>query len=423
MPARGRPAAAAGERRGRVLLVANNFPPVRGGSAVVYDTIARYGDGRVIVLAATHSYADGLPLIGWREHDRQAAYPIRRLRLLRTVLEAAPTAGWSARARFRVTDLAIRARVLAAVLALIAWGGVRAVCIGELVSAGWLFPVLRLFPFVRRVVYMHGEEITTSDGYDDDFSRRGRYVAGAQRIVAVSRFTRAATARLLAREDPAGGEDAGRRIVLIENGVDPQRFRPGPKRADLLDYYGIAGAFVFVTVCRLLEKKGIDHALRAFATIVAEFPDCRFLVVGEGGFRDRLVVLAATLGVAERVVFTGLVAEEELVDHYRLGDVFVMPNRELANGDTEGFGLVFLEANACGLPVVAGNAGGSPDAVSDGVNGLVVDGRDVGAITVAMRRLREDAGLRARLAAQGLDVAAAADWRGKAGAFLEVCLG
>ena len=81
-------------------------------------------------------------------------------------------------------------------------------------------------------------------------------------------------------------------------------------------------------------------------------------------------------------------AEDELVDHYRLGDVFVMPNRERANGDTEGFGLVFLEANRCAVPVVAGCAGGSPDAVSDGVNGLVVDGRDVGVTTGAMRRLR-----------------------------------
>ncbi len=423
--ARGRPAQAVARRRPRVLLVANNFPPVRGGSAVVYDTLARYGGGQVIVLAATHSYADGLPLIGWREHDRQAPYPIIRLRLLRTVLEAAPVRGWSTRARFRLDDLGIRARVLATVLWLILAGGVRAVCIGELVSAGWLFPVLRLFPFVRRVVYMHGEEITTSDGYDDDFRRRRRYVADAQRIVAVSRFTRAATARLLADAAAGGadGDDAGGRIVLIENGVDPQRFRPGPKRADLLRYYGIEGAFVFVTVCRLLEKKGIDHAIRAFAPLAAEFPDCRFLVVGDGAYRDRLVVMAAKLGVGERVVFTGLVAEEELVDHYRLGDVFVMPNRELPNGDTEGFGLVFLEANACGLAVVAGNAGGSPDAVTDGVNGLVVDGRDVDAIATAMRRLRVDAELRAGLAARGLEVAAGADWRGKAAGFLAVCLG
>ena len=372
----------------------------------------------MIVLAARNSYADGLPLIGWREHDRLAAYRVVRLRLLRTVLRDGATPRFAAGLGLRLTDLAIRAQVLATVLWLILSARVRAVCIGELVSAGWLFSALRLIPFVRRVVYMHGEEITTIDGYDDDFRRRRRYVAGAQRIVAVSRFTRDATARLLGRDAAVDG-----RIVLIENGVDPRRFCPGPKREDLLACYGIEGAFVFVSVCRLLEKKGIDHAIRAFAAVAATFPDCRYLVVGDGPYRARLEAIAAAAGVTERVVFSGQVAEEDLVDHYRLGDVFVMPNRELANGDTEGFGLVFLEANACGVPVVAGCAGGSPDAVRDGVNGLVVDGRDLGAITAAMRRLRTDAGLRADLAARGLEVAAAADWRGRVERFVAVCTG
>ena len=403
---------------GKILLVANNFPPVRGGSAVVYDTMARHADGSVIVLAAARSYADGLPLIGWREHDRHAPYRVIRLPLLRTVLGTVPAEGAIPRAWFWIQDLAIRARVLGVVLWLIARHRVRAVCIGELVAAGWLFAPLRLLPFVRRVIYMHGEEITTTDGYDNDFRRRRRYVAAAQRIVAVSRFTRAATARLLG--DPP---DASARIALIENGVDPRRFRPGPKRADLLAYYGLTDAFVFVSVCRLLEKKGIDHAIRAFADVLAAYPDCRYLVVGDGVYRARLEAIARETGVASAVVFAGLVAEDELVDHYRLGDVFVMPNRELANGDTEGFGLVFLEANACGVPVVAGCAGGSPDAVTDGVNGLVVDGRDVGAIGGAMRRLRGEAGLRAGLAERGVEVAAGADWRGKAAGFLGVCLG
>ena len=179
---------------------------------------------------------------------------------------------------------------------------------------------------------------------------------------------------------------------------------------------------MFVSVCRLLEKKGIDHGIRAFAAMAAAFPDCRYLVVGDGPYRARLEAIAAEEGVAARVVFAGQVAETELVDHYRLGDAFVMPNRELANGDTEGFGLVFLEANGCGLPVVAGCAGGSPDAVTDGVNGLVVDGRDVAAIEAAMRRLRRDPALRASLVARGLAVAEGADWRRKAAGFLRACL-
>jgi len=111
-----------------------------------------------------------------------------------------------------------------------------------------------------------------------------------------------------------------------------------------------------------------------------------------------------------------------LVEHYRLGDVFVMPNRALPNGDTEGFGLVFLEANGCGLPVIAGRDGGSADAVKDGENGLVVDGNSVPAIEAAMRSLLTDPALSARLSRQGLAAAQAADWSSRAKAFLSVCL-
>ena len=134
-----------------------------------------------------------------------------------------------------------------------------------------------------------------------------------------------------------------------------------------------------------------------------------------------LRALAVSLGIAGQVVFAGQVADTELVEHYLLGDVFVMPNRELPNGDTEGFGLVFLEANACGLPVIAGRDGGSPDAVQDGVNGLVVDGSLLGMVETAMLRLLQDAQLRDRLREGGRRVSAAASWGRKADAFLNLC--
>ena len=416
-PATPGPGNASSANAGRVLLIASNFPPVRGGSAVVYDMLAQHAGGRITVMAPRRGYHDGLPLIGWREHDRRAPYPVIRRDLLRTELADDGTGGGLSRARFRLRDLAIRTGLFAAVSRLILTGGVRAVCVGELVAGGWLLNALLVFPWVRRIVYVHGEEITTRDGYDDDFTRRRRYLAAADKVVVVSRFTRDAVAGLL------GPAAAAAPIVLIENGVDTRRFRPGPKRADLLAFYGLERAFVFVSVCRLLEKKGIDHAIRAFGQLWRDDPALRYLVVGEGAWRPMFEQIAAREGVTDAVIFTGLVAEEDLVDHYRLGDVFVMPNRELANGDTEGFGLVFLEANGCGLPVIAGDAGGSPDAVTDQVNGLVVDGRDLGAIEAAMRRLRADAGLRAALAEGGARAAAAADWAGRAERFVEVCGG
>jgi phosphatidylinositol alpha-1,6-mannosyltransferase len=396
----------------KVLLLTNNLPPVRGGSAIVYDNLARHAAGRIIVVAPRRSYQDGLPFVGWREHDRMAPYQVVRRDLLRTVMRQEGASGL-ARLFFLAADIGIRFRLVATIASHVLRREIMAVCVGELMASAWVLTLMRAFPWVARAVYIHGEEITTQDDYDPGLGRRRRALSQADHIVVVSRFTAAAVEELL-------GEAGRARIRLIENGVDTTRFRPMPRRAGLAALYGLDGSFVFLSVCRLLEKKGVDNAICAFAQVVAEHPDSRFLVVGEGPFRADLERIALDCLVADKVVFCGAVADDELIDHYALGDAFVMPNRRLPNGDTEGFGLVFLEANACGLPVVAGTDGGSTDAVQHGVNGLLVNGHSVTSIAAAMLALRQDAALRERLRAGGLRAAAAAGWHHKAQAFLEM---
>lgn len=398
--------------RSRVVLIANNFPPIRGGSAVVYANLARWAGDELIVLAPCRNYGDGLPLIGWREHDLGKPYRVVRLNLLRTIINGPQ--GGPRKLFFLLHDGAIRIRLLAELVRLILVDRVRTICIGELLASGWVVRLFRFVPGVRTVAYVHGEEITTADQYDEGHRRGRRYLMDSDQIVVVSRFTQQAVASLL------GNRNAGR-ISLIENGVDAARFHPQAKAPDLIELYRLGGSFVYVSVCRLLEKKGIDNAIRAFALVAVKHPDSRYLVVGTGAYADQLQALAKSLGLDGLVVFAGQVADDELSDHYRLGEVFVMPNRELPNGDTEGFGLVFLEANSCGLPVIAGRDGGSTDAVQDGRNGLVVDGADIDAIAAAMLLLRDQPHLRSRLRQQGLDVAAAAGWAEKTAGFLRIC--
>ncbi len=400
--------------QGSVLLIANNFPPVRGGSAVVYDNLARNADRRIVVLAPRLNYTDGLPIIGWREHDRHAPYRVIRLPLLRTKLRTGGR-GIMSRLSFTANDILIRLRLVVTTLILIRQEHVSAVCVGELLASGWLLNVLHVLSRVRLLVYVHGEEITTEDGYDRGAGRR-RQALLADRIIVVSRFTQDAVRSLL-------GPTADAKTSLIGNGVDTGRFRYGERRQDLLDRYDLRGQFVFVSVCRLLEKKGIDNAIRAFAQLDALDQGCSYLIVGMGPFQDELREIAAATGAKDRIVFTGEVADDDLVDHYRLGDVFIMPNRELPNGDTEGFGLVFLEANSCGLPVIAGRDGGSTDAVQHGQNGLIVDGHSVIEIASAMVTLRSDSLLRARLRKGGRAIAVAADWREKTATFMRLCVG
>jgi phosphatidylinositol alpha-1,6-mannosyltransferase len=400
-------------RREAVVLVTNNFPPVRGGSAIVYHNLAQCSGGKIIVIAPKINYLDGLPLIGWREHDRRSPYRIVRLPLLRTVLDS-PAKGLFAKLRFILSDVTIRLRVLAALAGLIVKHRVRAICIGELIASAWIIQLFGLLPWIRVLVYVHGEEITTADPYDVSLQRRRHALLAADRIIVVSRFTLDAVKGLLCAPDDG-------RISLIQNGVDLTRFQPHGKKLELSALYDLEGCFVFVSVCRLLEKKGIDAALKAFARTVEAYPDCRFLIVGSGPYAPALRALTETLAISGKVRFTGEVPEDELVEHYCLGDVFVMPNRKLPNGDTEGFGLVFLEANGCGLPVIAGRDGGSTDAVSDGVNGLVVDGNSIEEIAAAMMALRRDADLRGALGRKGLAVAGNAGWDHKAEAFLAIC--
>ena len=310
----------------RILLVTNNLPPVRGGSAIVYDNLARHADGGIVVIAPMRNYVDGLPLIAWREHDRMAPYPVVRLDLLRTVIRPAVPSRlrrrWMRRLSFRLQDLAVRVRLLATLVRCVRRQRTAAVCIGELVASAWLLGVLRIcFPWLTRAVYVHGEEITTvDDDYDTGRDRRRRALLAAHYVIVVSRFTADKVVDLI-------GEAGRSRIRLIQNGVDAARFRPARRAPDLLALHRLQNSFVFVSVCRLLEKKGIDHAIRGFAEVVAQYPDSRYLVVGEGPYRPALEAIAADCGVADKVVFTGAVADDELVDHYVLGDVFVMPNR------------------------------------------------------------------------------------------------
>jgi glycosyltransferase involved in cell wall biosynthesis len=185
-------------------------------------------------------------------------------------------------------------------------------------------------------------------------------------FVAASRFTKE---RFLGWADL----DAKRGRVIPTGIADRTRFTPGPKSPALLDRYGLEDRTLLLTLGRLPvqeKRKGHDEVLEVLPELVEERPDLAYLICGDGDDRPRLERKAKRLSLAGRVVFAGYVPEEEKVAHYRLADAFVMPGR------TEGFGIVYLEALACGVPVVASNADASWEAVREGALGAVVDPDD-----------------------------------------------
>ncbi len=169
------------------------------------------------------------------------------------------------------------------------------------------------------------------------------------------------------------------RVQLLPCVVDGERFTPGPKSPKLLQQYGLEGARVLMTVARLWSGdiyKGVDVTLRALPAIAQVFPEVKYLVIGRGDDQPRLAQLAQEMGVSDRVVFAGFVPTEQLVDHYRLADAYIMPSQE-------GFGIVYLEAMACGVPVLSGDGDGSADPLQDGRLGWRVPHRDPAAVAHA----------------------------------------
>jgi phosphatidylinositol alpha-1,6-mannosyltransferase len=182
-----------------------------------------------------------------------------------------------------------------------------------------------------------------------------------------------------------------RKVVFVPNGVAAEIFRPAGKSAALVKRYGLKGKKVILTLARLVVRKGQDQVIRALPRVIQRVPQAVYLLAGQGGDEPRLRNLARSLNLHDRCIFTGYISEDELVDHYNLADVYIMPSREIGEkGDVEGFGITFLEAGACGKPVVGGRSGGVPDAVVDGQTGILVDPTDVDQIAEVLSQLLTD---------------------------------
>ena len=268
---------------------------------------------------------------------------------------------------------------------------------GGTYSAGWLTVSLpRSVPLIN---YIHGEELT--------MEMRSRFLTRYMRRVQMRSIRRAAlnitVSEYSAKLTQTLADVDASKVTILPNFVDTKRFYPSQQREMLRLRRGWTKSCILLTIARLERRKGIDHALRALALLrdqgrIAD--DWTYVIAGRGEQQQSLEMLVQPLKLTDYVSFFGFVPESDLAKLYQAADMFVQPNREI-NGDTEGFGIVFLEASACGLPVVGGTAGGTAEAIEDGVSGYRVDGESVDAIASAMERLMTDAALRAKRGRQG----------------------
>lgn len=211
----------------------------------------------------------------------------------------------------------------------------------------------------------------------------------ASSIIANSNFTAQAVRPVIRGQNT---------IKILHPVVDIKRVVPSAHSLDKR----IEGKKVILTVARLVESKNHEAVLRAFARVVKVVPNAMYRIIGQGPLESRLKELVNTLGLADKVVFAGEVKESELSAYYYSCDVFVMASREIKErGEVEGFGIVFLEAGACARPVIAAKSGGIPDAVIDGVTGLLIDPLNEEEIAQAIIRILQDEALAKSLGENG----------------------
>ncbi|WP_432493211.1 glycosyltransferase family 4 protein [Kineococcus gypseus] len=255
-------------------------------------------------------------------------------------------------------------------------------------------PALRRAGVGRAVATTHGHEVwwSTLPGSRAALRRIGE---GTDTLTYLGPWCRSRIERPLSAAARA-------RMRQLTPGVDVDVFRPGAGGAGVRARHGLGGRPVVVCVSRLVARKGQDVLVRAMPEVRRRVPGAALLLVGDGPHRPAVERLVERLGLRGDVVLTGAVPWADTPAHYDAGDVFCMPTRTRLGGlEPEALGICYLEAAATGLPVVAGDSGGAPDAVLDGVNGHVVDGRDVAAVAERVAGLLADPARARALGAAG----------------------
>src|SRR2546423_817272 len=355
----------------RVLLVTNDFPPRRGGIQSylneLVDHLVAVGTHTLTVYAPKWKGAEGFDI-----EARESGYSV--VRHPGTLMLPVPTVAGRMRELIKRHD-------------------VDTVWFGAAAPLALMAPLARDAGAARVIASTHGHEVGWSMLPVARTALR-RIGTGTDVVTYVSQYTRS-------RFASAFGADAA--LEHLPPGVDTERFAPDHvARAELRARYRLGERPVVVCLSRLVPRKGQDMLIRAMPAIRERVPGAALVIVGGGPYRTSLHRLAHSFGVAEHVVFTDAVPGDELPAHHALADVFAMPCRTRGAGlDVEGLGIVFLEASATGVPVVAGRSGGAPETVRDGETGVVVDGWDVGAIAASVSDLLADPDRAARMGEAG----------------------
>lgn len=343
----------------RILCITNDFGPRAGGiETFVIGLIERMPFGTVIVYTSAQGDTSAYDL-NWLE-----SYGVEVIRDKAKVL--LPT--------FRVGRT---------VRSLLREAGVTKVFFGAAAPLGLLSQGLRRAGATRIVALTHGHEVWWSKVWPFKWAMR-RIGSGIDVLTYLGSFTHDAIAKALSPKAQSS-------MARIAPGIDTSHFTPVADAHVLAAELELSDKRIIVSVGRLVHRKGQDTLVEALPEIIAEFPEAHLLFVGVGPHLEYIHKRAIELNVLSHISFVGRVQYSELPRFISCGEIFAMPSRSrLAGLEVEGLGIVYLEASACGLPVVGGKSGGAPDALIEGETGFAVDGLDKQSVADAILTLLRD---------------------------------
>lgn len=391
----------------KCLLITPHYFPMYGGALTVYDNYSRNAGGQIEILTAYTNYIDGQEVNGWQAFDAGASYPVHRIEALRSSRDRVPPS-------FPVRiwkDWCLDRKVWKAVRSLLKERKANIVCIGALDTLGWLVRPIKKLLGLKVVVFVHGEEVAQEAYSWLADRRRHKALHGADKIIVVSSFTAKVVQEKY--EVPAG------RVCCLPNGVDLEQFDCGllDERANAPE--ALEKPYTF-SCGRLVARKGFDILIEAWKRVTETLPHAQLVIGGEGPLESKLKARIKELHLEDNIRMLGWVPNEALPIAYGNADLFVMPNRTMDDGDTEGFGLVLLEAAAMGVPSIAGVDGGVPDAVMDGETGILVDSKGADEVAARIIELLTDDALRKRLGNNALKHAQTQGWSEKTEELLSI---
>ena len=327
-----------------VLFVTNDFGPRAGGiETFIIGLIERRPVGQTIVYTSAQANSEQY------DADWLAQYGVRVIRDRSKILLPTPRVAFHLKKIIRKEGITTAAFGAAAPLGLLSAGMKRA-------------------GVVRTVALTHGHEVWWAKVFPFNLLLR-RIGSTVDVLTFLGEFTRSAISKGLTAKAQAS-------MVKIAPGIDVEHFIPTDVTV-LRNSLGLSDKKVIVSVGRLVHRKGQDHLIEAMPEILKSIPQAHLLLVGEGPYREHLQTLVKKHNLEASVTFIGRIQYKDLPTYICVGDIFAMPSRSRLMGlEVEGLGIVYLEASSCGLPVLAGDSGGAPDALVQNETGLVVNGTD-----------------------------------------------